>query len=410
MYLMPILVPIFVDGDRRLVATDWRRALLLLRDSLGGRYGDLVVLAPWLSASDSAAREQTLESLDGDAGLRLEPSVDARVRVGAFWRQAFRPYRAQLAGLLAGARVVHTGMDDLLRPLVELPLFMAFQRGVATVFVQDTDAVVQIRALAGPKLRQRARAVAYTTVLDRVGRAAAARADLSLLKGKQLMTRYAPHARNAREFHDTSYLLEEVVPEATVEARLAGLAGRPLRFVYCGRLVARKGVAESVELIRRARARGADVTLDLIGNGPEESALRDQIAGAALGASVRLLGARPYGPALLRDLAAYDALLFTPTAEDTPRMIFDGYAAGLPLVGAGIPYVQERADEEKAAIVLPADPDDAAARLAALDRRRSDLMPLTKAAHQAGRYHAADAWYRRRADWTHEAVARHDAA
>ena len=125
---------------------------------------------------------------------------------------------------------------------------------------------------------------------------------------------------------------------------------------------------------------------------------------------MRLLGARSYGPALLRDLAAYDALLFTPTAEDTPRMIFDGYAAGLPLIGAAIPYVQERAAEENAAVVLPSDPDEAARRLLALDQQRSLLAPLTQSAHRAGHYHAADAWYRRRAEWTHEAVARHDAA
>src|SRR5256885_9741694 len=117
-----------------------------------------------------------------------------------------------------------------------------------------------------------------------------------------------------------------------------------------------------------------------------------------IGEAVRLAGTAPYGPELLRRLATFDALLFPPTAEDTPRMIFDGYAAGLPLVGDAIPYVCERADEEHATLLLPADAGEAAARLAALAADRRPLADLTRAAHRAGEYHAADAWYKRRAE------------
>ena len=46
MYLVPIHVPIFVRGSELLLSTDWRRSLLLLRDSFNGRYGRLRVVAP----------------------------------------------------------------------------------------------------------------------------------------------------------------------------------------------------------------------------------------------------------------------------------------------------------------------------------------------------------------------------
>jgi glycosyltransferase involved in cell wall biosynthesis len=109
---------------------------------------------------------------------------------------------------------------------------------------------------------------------------------------------------------------------------------------------------------------------------------------------------------LIADLAGYDALFFTPTAEDTPRMIFDGYAAGLPLIGYGIDYVRERAQEDGAARAVPAgDAAAAAALLCQLDRDRESLAALALRAHEAARYHAADAWYRRRAEWTYEAAA-----
>jgi hypothetical protein len=91
-------------------------------------------------------------------------------------------------------------------------------------------------------------------------------------------------------------------------------------------------------------------------------------------------------------------------------MIFDGYAAGLPLIGYSIPYVLEREREDNAVVSTPRDPHGAAAVLAELDRDRPRLAALAKQARTAAQYHAADAWYRRRADWTNEAVARHRGA
>jgi glycosyltransferase involved in cell wall biosynthesis len=386
MYLMPIPVPIFVDGERRLVQTDWKRALRLLRDSLGERYGDVVVAGPWLPIDHPVAREQELETIDADERIRLEPVIDQRVRTRSFWLREVARYRRRIGELVAQARVVHTSVNDPFRPILEMPLAMAMRRGIPTVLVQDMDSILQIRALSEKaSLRRKAFVEVFTRVLERSVRAAAARVDLALLKGKALMGRYARFARNAHEFHDTSYLTSEMTPASEIERRVSTLGEkRPLRFVYCGRLVARKGVTRAVDLVARARAMGADVTFEVIGNGPEEPALREQIAAAGVGQSVKLAGSAPYGPPLLRRLATFDALLFTPTAEDTPRMIFDGYAAGLPLVADGIPYVRERDSEEGATVVLPGDPDAAAGQLLSLARDPTPLVDLTRPALKSG--------------------------
>jgi glycosyltransferase involved in cell wall biosynthesis len=120
------------------------------------------------------------------------------------------------------------------------------------------------------------------------------------------------------------------------------------------------------------------------------------------------LGRRVYGPDLLEELAQYDALLFTPLAEDTPRMIFDGYAAGLPLIGLDIEYVRSCSARDRAAVVLPAqDREQSACALLDLTERRQRLAELSRAALDAARVHAADSWYRRRAEWTFEAVDLH---
>lgn len=411
MYLVPIHVPIYADGGTRAVASDWHRSLLLLRDALQGRYGPLTVLAPGLPAA-GGAREQVLQAFAPGDEVRLVavPGLDCRAR--EFWLRRRAAWRAAVARHVAEAQVVHGALDDLYKPIAFEGVREALRQGKPTIFVQDTDHVLRIReACRGAPLPRRLREEAFAFAYERACRWAVARADLSLLKGRSLMERYGPFARNARDFHDTSYALADVVARDRLERRLATLApGRPVRLVYCGRLVERKGLSLSLRLLARAIAAGADLTLDLVGDGPQRAALEAATASAPLAARVRFLGSMPYGRALLDALAEYDALLFTPTREDTPRMIFDGYAAGLPLLGSEIAYVRERHDAEGATVLLDrADEDRAAAALVRVARDPASLAPLARRARDAAEYHAADAWYRRRAEWTFEAVARHAA-
>jgi len=416
MYLLPIHVPIYVDGSATFVTTEWHRSLLLLRDSLEGRFGDIVVVAPSLPAR-TAGREQSLVEIKaGEAGLRLAPSIDRRCRMIKYWQVERRRWRADVAKLLPQAKVVHGAMDDVYRPIA----FDAFCDAVrfrdaagnspCTVFVQDTDIVAQHRELARTQsLAAKIKAHLYGMVYERWVRRAVGRADLSLLKGSALMDRYGPFARNAKLFHDTSFSERDVLPIDRLEARLTTLAtDRPIRLVYCGRFLPRKGLDHGLRILAGARATGANATLDLIGDGSERVRLESLTRSLSLQEVVKFTGSKPYGPELLGELATYDGLLFTPTAEDTPRMIFDGYAAGLPLIAYDIGYVREREREERATALLPRQElEQSAAVLAALCADRPILATLARAAHAAAEYHAAERWYRQRAQWTFEAYDAH---
>jgi glycosyltransferase involved in cell wall biosynthesis len=409
-YLVAISVPTYVRRDAKFVTTDWYRSLVLLRDSFGGEFGRIHVLAPILTDEDGPA-EQALERVEENRDdIALVPSFRLRTRCREYWLRHRRQWLAQLRPLVRRARVVHAGLCDVYRPIDLSAILEAHRQRKPCVFVQDTDIVAQVRQLAvGQSLLQRARALVYAHVYERLARHGASLASLSLLKGSAVMARYAPYARQPREFHDSSYLSAEMPPEALVAARLEELlsAHRPLQLVYCGRLVARKGIAHSLRILETARKQGAAVSLDIIGDGPDWDVIVQEVQTLRLGQSVRLLGPDRYGPELLRRLAGYDALLFTPLAEDTPRMIFDGYAAGLPLVGYDIGYVRERAAADGAAVLLPAGNIAASAQVVAgLARDRARLAQLVVKARVAGRYHAADNWYHRRAEWTREAVAR----
>lgn len=408
MYLLPIIVPFYVDGSRRFVTTEWKRSLELLRDSLGSAFGPLGVIAPSAKTND-ATTSQRLEPIDeANDGILAFPSIPERIRSRDYWIRYRRQWIADCEALMPATQVVHTGLDDLYRPRMFDAFRVALKHGKPTVFVQDTDAALQIRELnASASLTRRLRWEVYCRSYERACHWSVARASLSLLKGRRLIEKYGDSARRAEEFHDTSYLSSEIADEATVSARLATVTSdRPLRFVYCGRFIARKGILDGLVILAEARRRGAKIEYDLIGDGDERPAIERKIVELGLQSSVRLLGNMAYGPALIERLATYDGLYFTPPVEDTPRMIFDGYAASIPLVATDIDYVCERSEAERAAVVLPrANHARAAEILVELDRNRPQLAQLAKTAGEVGVFHAADAWYRRRAEWTFEACA-----
>lgn len=410
MYLVPIQVPIFVEGEKRFVTTDWKRSLVLLRDSLDGRFGEVALAAPTLPAGGRTP--QALVPIGADEGFRVYPSFDARVRARRYWMWDRGAWKRLIKRLTREARVVHAGFDEVYRPIAYEGFKMGLRMRKPTVFVQDTDIVLQRRELGmGGGAGARMRCAIECGIMDRAMEFGVSRASLTLLKGGTLTERYERYAKNLKVFEDTSYATSEIVPRRMIEARVATLGDhRPLRFVYAGRLEARKGVDHSLHAIEEALRGGANVSFDIIGDGGQRELLAELVRELGLHDRVRFLGQRPYGAELLRELSTYDAMLFTPIAEDTPRMIFDAYAAGLPIVAYGIEYVKYRAKMENAMIVSPVLDAPALAReIVAIDKaRRERLLGVTMCACDVAPQHSADAWYKKRAEWTFEAVERHE--
>lgn len=405
-YCIPIHVPIYTDGTRCFVISEWARALALLRDSFNGAFDRFILVAP---ARPVSGADLVLEPIGVDDGFDPRPSLPADISKRAYWLGGGRRrWRQDVSRALDEVDIAHTAIGDLYRPFSLDALRLAQKRGLPHVFFIDTDIVVQMRNLIEAGLiRPGPDRALYVRAYERALRRIVAGADVSFLKGQALIKRYGGYARNAKLFQDTSYQSGEVVGEAAVETRLASREAGVLRLVYAGRLVGRKGCDQAIDIVAKARDEGSDVTLDLIGDGEDRAALEAQAARLGQGAAIRFLGEQPYGPDLLQALAAYDGLLFTPLSEDTPRMIFDGYAAGLPLLGYDIPYVRERAAEEQATVLLPSgDIAGAADELVRLAADSGRLAHLARTALRAGYDNASDVWYRRRAAWTLEALDR----
>ncbi|MFZ1908749.1 MAG: glycosyltransferase [Burkholderiales bacterium] len=401
MYLLAIHIPIYVEGPRRFVAFDWQRDLLLTRDWLGKAFGGLTLLAPSLPLAAADAAVMQLAPIGLDDGIRVVPSFDLRCRAREFWRKQRHQWTGDVARELRAATVMQAAMTNIYRPLAYLAHREGVRAGVPTVFLgPDMD----VHARFGGTLKGRI----YCFIYDRIMRRAGRSADLMLLKEGLVYDRYNDSCRNARAFCHTMYSAADVVDAARLEQRLDTLPERRLRAVYAGRFMARKGVREAITAIAEAKRRGTPVEYHLFGGGPEEEALRRQARELGVDDLVVFHGYVDYGHEFIARLAEYDLLLFTPTEEDTPRMLYDAMAAGLPLVGSRIPFLVHRVETDGIGLLTDDCGGSAAADLLIrLDHDRAGLSALSRVARSAGQRHSIEAWYRRRADWTAEAVDRH---
>lgn len=401
MYLMAIHIPVYVDGGRYYAAADWRQDLLLTRDWVAKHFGGLTLLAPSLplSAVDSSAMHVT--PIGQDEGIRVVPSFDLRCKAREFWIRQRRQWMNDVRRELRRATVIQTSMTNIYRPLAFLAHSAGVKQGVTTVFVgPDMDVHARLSATVRGRI--------YCMIYDQIVYRAVRNADLTLLKEGLVFDRYFGRSKNAKSFCHTMYSRRDVVDEAQLEARLATLGqDRPLRAVYAGRFMARKGLREAIAAIGEARRQGVRVEYHLYGGGPEEQSLRRQVRDLRLDDAVSFHGFVDYGPEFIGELSSYDVLLFLPIEEDTPRMLYDAMAAGLPLVGSQIPFLCHRVKNDRMGVVAEIGDSRAAANhLRQLREEPGLLGELSRASRAAGLRHSMEEWYQHRAEWTRQALER----
>ncbi len=161
--------------------------------------------------------------------------------------------------------------------------------------------------------------------------------------------------------------------ERSTFARKVGLGGRPARVVhnglwpedysavtaagnaadvlFIGELRHLKGIDVLIAALAVAGARrGRAVTANIVGDGPDKSALEAAARRAGLQSSVRFLGAMPAAAAF----ALGHCMVIPSRAESFPYVVLEAIAAGLPLVASNVGGIGEALEEE--ALVPPEDP------------------------------------------------------
>jgi glycosyltransferase involved in cell wall biosynthesis len=204
-----------------------------------------------------------------------------------------------------------------------------------------------------------------------------------------------------------------VIADADQAARLDRLPADAVRLLFPARLIPEKGCETILAAIGQAERRltagegaGAPpITVDISGAGPLAETCRrfaEQHRGAI---AVRFLEPVPYGPAWFTRLRDYHAVLLANRTEEQPRVVFDAFGQGVPILSSATDGVRDLVAEGENALLYPIDDADALAeRLLAFAadpalRRRLALGTLA-----AVRGHSHAAMHRTRERFLHEAL------
>jgi glycosyltransferase involved in cell wall biosynthesis len=108
--------------------------------------------------------------------------------------------------------------------------------------------------------------------------------------------------------------------------------------VFIGELRPVKGIDVLIDAVAELHAAGRNVTLSLVGDGPDRAALEAQVAERRLTSFIRFLGAMP-----ARQAFASGRLMVVPSrAESLPYVVLEAAAAALPIISTrvgGIPEI-----------------------------------------------------------------------
>lgn len=171
----------------------------------------------------------------------------------------------------------------------------------------------------------------------------------------------------AERLTDMRYATERlmVIPNAVAATpgSAAPMRARPPATIgFAGRLTERKGASYLIDAIAEVRRAWPDVVLLIAGSGPEEEALRRQVAQLDLGFNVAFLGE-------VRDMGAFYRRLTIfahPTVdyEGLPTVILEAQNAATPVVASAVEGVTELvADDFNGLLVWPADAHGLAERI-----------------------------------------------
>jgi colanic acid/amylovoran biosynthesis glycosyltransferase len=145
------------------------------------------------------------------------------------------------------------------------------------------------------------------------------------------------------------------------------------RVIAVGRLAAHKGFDDLLRAAALLRGRGVPMTVELVGDGPEQSALRALAAELGVSEHVAFRGWLPFPEA--RQAMSRATLLTHPSdglGDGLPNVIREAMALGTPVIGTNVAGIPDALGDGCGRLVPPRDP-------AALAQAIGDLLEAPEA-------------------------------
>jgi glycosyltransferase involved in cell wall biosynthesis len=141
------------------------------------------------------------------------------------------------------------------------------------------------------------------------------------------------------------------------------------RLLFIGRLAAVKGVPLLLQAVAAVKARHPDLTLTIVGDGPDRSRLEAQAAKLGLSGTASFVGYQAQH-AVAELLETSDALVLPSFAEGVPVVLMEAMASRVPVIASRVAGIPELVEDGVSGYVVP--PGDVTTLIARLDLLLSD--------------------------------------
>ncbi|WEK30517.1 MAG: glycosyltransferase family 4 protein [Candidatus Pseudomonas phytovorans] len=149
----------------------------------------------------------------------------------------------------------------------------------------------------------------------------------------------------------------------TVRKRFEGRRSRALHLLYPSRLVLDKGVLVVLEAIEQLEVEGVDISVTLMGEGDLKAHCLRFAAERRSGVQVSFLNAVDYGKDFFSIIAQHDWLLVPTLKQEQPRIIFDAFSQGVPVIGSDTSGVLDITSKRNALTFETGNPSSLAERI-----------------------------------------------
>lgn len=156
-------------------------------------------------------------------------------------------------------------------------------------------------------------------------------------------------------------------------------ADKTFRFVFVGRLLQRKGLAEMLEAFSRVQSVHPGVHLDIYGNGVFRKKMESLITEYGIGNKVTLHGTVPGG---WKKVYGAHCFLFPSWYEGFSGSLVEAMIAGIPIIASDIPMNREAVDPQTA-LIFPMK--DTAALAACMDKMIREYPAMTEMGKRASK-------------------------
>lgn len=193
-----------------------------------------------------------------------------------------------------------------------------------------------------------------------------ARADGSLFVSNALRALYGRASQPSLVANESRLDHAQFIDYSTMEYVHEGLRQKNPSIVYVGRLSPEKGVS----VLLRAIAKIPELELSIIGNGAQESELRELAIQMGISQRVSFLGFHPWGDGLLDLIRSHHALVLPSLTEGLPLVLLEAMSQGTPVIASSAGGMPELVTDGVNGLLAP--PGDAEALANAVSRLVGD--------------------------------------